>query len=92
MPRKTAAPWANLAGPFSASMRPRPDAAENSIGAASSGRWTPCFNEAAARCRGKQIQQARTEIDRAASMRPRPDAAENDAERDIALQRAGLLQ
>ena len=66
-----------LAG--AASMRPRPDAAENRS------RWTwfraqssCCFNEAAARCRGKRRampsdRQRRTD----ASMRPRPDAAEN---------------
>ena len=35
------------------------------------------FNEAAARCRGKQVEAARADGARAASMRPRPDAAEN---------------
>ena len=35
-------------------MRPRPDAAENASQVATrSPRWT-CFNEAAARCRGKR--------------------------------------
>ena len=34
-------------------MRPRPDAAENCRDARRAARQTPCFNEAAARCRGK---------------------------------------
>ena len=39
---------------------------------------TMCFNEAAARCRGKRPEKARLESpDYQASMRPRPDAAEN---------------
>ena len=36
-----------------ASMRPRPDAAENSRSLRSSSTARTCFNEAAARCRGK---------------------------------------
>ena len=36
-----------------------------------------CFNEAAARCRGKRGQAGHHRGGRAASMRPRPDAAEN---------------
>ena len=36
-----------------------------------------CFNEAAARCRGKTRKEAKTAATAAAaSMRPRPDAAE----------------
>ena len=40
----------------------------------------PCFNEAAARCRGKHLLSPAAALDdrRVASMRPRPDAAEND--------------
>ena len=38
-----------------ASMRPRPDAAENSIGSGARARSGDCFNEAAARCRGKRL-------------------------------------
>ena len=37
-----------------ASMRPRPDAAENPRARTATPRARPCFNEAAARCRGKQ--------------------------------------
>ena len=37
-----------------ASMRPRPDAAENRAADAAAGRRRSGFNEAAARCRGKQ--------------------------------------
>ena len=37
------------------------------------------FNEAAARCRGKQVLQAWAAGVAPASMRPRPDAAENRA-------------
>ena len=36
-----------------------------------------CFNEAAARCRGKLALTWVTEMSPPASMRPRPDAAEN---------------
>ena len=47
-------------------------------GGGDGGRRAACFNEAAARCRGKLGRQFRglTEQE-AASMRPRPDAAEN---------------
>ena len=39
-----------------------------------------CFNEAAARCRGKHDDaDLPSSVDRLASMRPRPDAAENIA-------------
>ena len=37
-----------------ASMRPRPDAAENPLACARHAEGRSCFNEAAARCRGKQ--------------------------------------
>ena len=66
------------AGNLSASMRPRPDAAENRA------RWpdrrrraASCFNEAAARCRGKRRVGRASPAAAVASMRPRPDAAEN---------------
>ena len=39
--------------PRAASMRPRPDAAENPAAAGLMGIPCPGFNEAAARCRGK---------------------------------------
>ena len=61
-----------------ASMRPRPDAAENAAS------WGTCtrpnrfrFNEAAARCRGKRGHGVGLRRGHGASMRPRPDAAEN---------------
>ena len=64
-----------------ASMRPRPDAAENPRGAGRiAARATPCFNEAAARCRGKPGRWPAYRFHAlVASMRPRPDAAENGA-------------
>ena len=41
-------------------MRPRPDAAENYGGVAKMAyRFSTCFNEAAARCRGKQNNHSR---------------------------------
>ena len=61
-----------------ASMRPRPDAAENRRRPAVQPRRRTGFNEAAARCRGKlAVRRAPGQIDDVASMRPRPDAAEN---------------
>ena len=64
--------------PVAASMRPRPDAAENSTPAAPGASSPTRFNEAAARCRGKQGEpRRRLACRRRASMRPRPDAAEN---------------
>ena len=69
-----------------ASMRPRPDAAENLVGddakqAVAEGR----FNEAAARCRGKPVGATSfPSHSHAASMRPRPDAAENRPDRRMA--------
>ena len=41
-------------GGVGASMRPRPDAAENASCSGSSRRFSSGFNEAAARCRGKR--------------------------------------
>ena len=62
-----------------ASMRPRPDAAENARLWAAAHVGGAGFNEAAARCRGKHMRGI--VIDgpdgAGASMRPRPDAAEN---------------
>ena len=62
-----------------ASMRPRPDAAENRRPARRTGQPRRGFNEAAARCRGKRREVLWTSrpVGRPASMRPRPDAAEN---------------
>ena len=79
MPRKTGRIGAGGGrGQRGASMRPRPDAAENGkwLGP---GRGRPArFNEAAARCRGKLARGALgIRPGPAASMRPRPDAAEN---------------
>ena len=61
---------------FHASMRPRPDAAENITTAALIARLSR-FNEAAARCRGKPGREGAGRDPDSASMRPRPDAAEN---------------
>ena len=58
-------------------MRPRPDAAENISPPLRGARAPTCFNEAAARCRGKLLLVYRTSPQTNASMRPRPDAAEN---------------
>ena len=61
-----------------ASMRPRPDAAENAGRRPGPCRPRRCFNEAAARCRGKRRWRPAHAARRlVASMRPRPDAAEN---------------
>ena len=70
-------PHGRIRGPVAASMRPRPDAAENRPlrpGTVVGGRG---FNEAAARCRGKPDSGFRRGSRTRASMRPRPDAAEN---------------
>ena len=65
-----------------ASMRPRPDAAENPRGRSAAHARGSCFNEAAARCRGKPCRRHRADRTQpCASMRPRPDAAENPAAR-----------
>ena len=50
---------------------------KNCIAGGWSGRSTRCFNEAAARCRGKTVAHLSHAPGRlCASMRPRPDAAE----------------
>ena len=62
MPRKTAgAALALLHTLPGASMRPRPDAAENRHGAADPSLTEAGFNEAAARCRGKRAPPAAPE-------------------------------
>ena len=83
MPRKTRA-IAALGFPFDlASMRPRPDAAENNLGTQNGVPVGFCFNEAAARCRGKPAGRGSGAVRRGrASMRPRPDAAENRPARE----------
>ena len=53
MPRKTAGGILDPPKEATASMRPRPDAAENPRADRADLRATHCFNEAAARCRGK---------------------------------------
>ena len=53
MPRKTNKLVRDMEPSAVASMRPRPDAAENTTGAGTPAPAAPCFNEAAARCRGK---------------------------------------
>ena len=53
MPRKTRPPAAGPAQRWHASMRPRPDAAENPGPVVRAMRDPNSFNEAAARCRGK---------------------------------------
>ena len=59
-------------------MRPRPDAAENMPPRHPNCRCVVSFNEAAARCRGKQVVETHANrVTFLASMRPRPDAAEN---------------
>ena len=59
MPRKTKSPASASFATTQASMRPRPDAAENPRRPArTGGRPASCFNEAAARCRGKRPRQA----------------------------------
>ena len=78
MPRKTRRRRMRACDPSLASMRPRPDAAENLPWYGSVDLASPRFNEAAARCRGKLALDLREERPvRRASMRPRPDAAEN---------------
>ena len=78
MPRKTNAGEQAVAGAGGASMRPRPDAAENSGSPASPAPQGTRFNEAAARCRGKRPHDSIDDrLREVASMRPRPDAAEN---------------
>ena len=78
MPRKTPW-WLLLSSPYvvPASMRPRPDAAENVPVPVEGRHRYGGFNEAAARCRGKRLRVRRVAVHALASMRPRPDAAEN---------------
>ena len=78
MPRKTRRIQFPAFDLWLASMRPRPDAAEN-IRCTAFNRWNRArFNEAAARCRGKlEVRMRRSQPIGIASMRPRPDAAEN---------------
>ena len=94
MPRKTHA--ARLAAVFDlrASMRPRPDAAENSITHPQTAPQTFAgFNEAAARCRGKLTENVqRAGLTPLASMRPRPDAAENAVGQACVLGSLTVLQ
>ena len=54
MPRKTHESMKLQTSKLEASMRPRPDAAENSAAAAARAPGASGFNEAAARCRGKR--------------------------------------
>ena len=54
MPRKTRIHDGQTQGVLDASMRPRPDAAENDQFGAERPRQSQRFNEAAARCRGKR--------------------------------------
>ena len=77
MPRKTRVRERYAKGCFDASMRPRPDAAENS-------RRSPCPTQAACASMRPRPDAAENAVGRAfhsgnyrASMRPRPDAAEN---------------
>ena len=77
MPRKTLVADLLRQLAHAASMRPRPDAAEN-VTLEDDDVSEHRFNEAAARCRGKPgVRDGRGACARA-SMRPRPDAAEND--------------
>ena len=78
MPRKTGAVAGGGGRADRASMRPRPDAAENRRARPRHAACARRFNEAAARCRGKPAPSIRMSAIRVfASMRPRPDAAEN---------------
>ena len=83
MPRKTVIRSAPLPDHSVASMRPRPDAAENPFRASLPVPEHSSFNEAAARCRGKRPPAEKLGRGRHASMRPRPDAAENPVARPI---------
>ena len=77
MPRKTSGHARARAAVEHASMRPRPDAAENPLPGSRAPRALVGFNEAAARCRGKLAEAIAQSFPPPASMRPRPDAAEN---------------
>ena len=77
MPRKTSCAARSPLASRAASMRPRPDAAENGEKISVPVPRCVCFNEAAARCRGKPVVEVADGSCGGASMRPRPDAAEN---------------
>ena len=77
MPRKTYPASESSHMVEVASMRPRPDAAENALDGGRPPATAIGFNEAAARCRGKPFVRRRQPGMHPASMRPRPDAAEN---------------
>ena len=62
MPRKTEPVQQPSQPPKVASMRPRPDAAENSRSIGGIATTTCRFNEAAARCRGKPAVVARDDL------------------------------
>ena len=83
MPRKTRARDNAQMIRTGASMRPRPDAAENDDMARRHDAGAPRFNEAAARCRGKLCPDEMERLREVASMRPRPDAAENVRKRKL---------
>ena len=59
MPRKNSAERHAAVRGLDASMRPRPDAAEKPDRCSAASLITVCFNEAAARCRGKTGAWAR---------------------------------
>ena len=86
MPRKTSPAGTTSIGAPAASMRPRPDAAEN---AAEPRRARRAGVVASMRPRpdaAENRRRRRHELDRAdASMRPRPDAAENDEPAQVAV-------
>ena len=93
MPRKTVVREVDAAIEEQASMRPRPDAAENRATRTSRARAESRFNEAAARCRGKpRGLPPLVGAASAASMRPRPDAAENRRPSDASAARLSKLQ
>ena len=60
MPRKTPASSSADARALLASMRPRPDAAENAAPERGADGFRRGFNEAAARCRGKLAEDGAT--------------------------------
>ena len=91
MPRKTPAVQGDALAPSAASMRPRPDAAENTVGAV---KLDLLGSRASMRPRPdaaeNQFKRVLDALKFCASMRPRPDAAENATYRDayhLALRR-----
>ena len=91
MPRKTSTAGSASRRSGRASMRPRPDAAENRLFTQTFTDAGSCFNEAAARCRGKRGSDRGPGRQRqaGASMRPRPDAAENGRAREPGARHPG---